>query len=127
MDKISKLAREFAVELKKTADYPTQATVAPVIKSVIKDCISDHSDLMDGILYASNVDIYQHDDLISVKFILNFDRAKASKVETNKGVRDTVIMGACRQTLQTRFPNHHFQVKWNEVATEKSWFSREYD
>lgn len=127
MNKISKLAREFAAELQKRADYPTQSTVAPVIKSIIKDCTSQHSELMDGILYASNVNVYQRDDLISVRFILNYLRSKASKVETNKSVRDPVIMGACRQTLQTRFPNHRFDVKWNEAPTDNNWFSKEYD
>lgn len=127
MKKLLKLAREFEQSLIKVADYPTKDVVSGIVKSAVKDLISDNSDIMEGILYASNVEIYQHDDVISVKFILNFDRKKAGVVEAKKAARDPQVYSATRIPLQNRFQNFQFQVKWTEAPADSGWFAKEYD
>ncbi|HVI42671.1 MAG TPA: hypothetical protein VM577_18635 [Anaerovoracaceae bacterium] len=124
---LSKTADYFEQILKNASAYPTVDKVKDVVKKTIENLIAVHPDVMQGVLYASNVNLQSTIEDMFVSFLLNVsdDPKFQDTLANNKPSREALVNSAVKGTLELNFREFQFRVHFSEFPTKKpGWFEK---
>jgi len=129
MEKILKIAEMYNRKLLKLAAYPTVESCKIIIEDVIEELVDKNEDLMEGVLYVSNVQLQKHqmENEFLVNFILNVDIKKEEILNRNQAARQGAVQSAVLSVLQKTHPEFGWKLKFNEMFTkDPGWFGDKY-
>jgi hypothetical protein len=118
-----KTAQYFEHRLKLAA-YPTLDRIGPLVKNVIENLKSIHPDIMQGVLFASNVQAQTTIEDMYVSFLLNVNEDPKFQdiLANNKDKREELIQSAVKQTLELNFKEFRFRTHYSEFPIKKPGF-----
>lgn len=128
MEKLAETINEFIFQVYKTASYPTLENSKPLVKNTIKSLKKDP--LMEGVYYASNIELQQLPEYFKINFILNVsnDPKIYQKLQANRAQRVQLIVGTLMNVFTRYFPEVTFKFGFQDLPIDKpGWTDKEAD
>lgn len=128
MKKLLKVAALYERRLEKMAAYPDLEAVKNLVKKTVENLKDTYEDDLEGVLYASHVQVQHHMDDSYVHFILNVDRDEKDTLGTKQPKRQTIIQNGVLNALNSYFKTVVWRLKFNEAfAEDPGWFGKKYE
>lgn len=128
MEKLLKVAALYEKRLEKAAAYPDPEAVKNLVKRTVENLKDTYEDDLEGVLYASHVQVQHHMDDSYVHFILNVDQDEEDILAANQSKRQTIIQNGVLNALNSYFKTVVWRLKFNEaVAEDPGWFGKKYE
>lgn len=130
IDKLLKAAKRFQEQTLKLAAYPAKEVIAPLIKETVENLVDIHPDVMEGVLYVSNIQPQATLEDMYVSFLVNINNAPElqDRINANKPARDQLIRNAVLGMLELKFKEFQFRINFGDFPTEDpGWFGKKYD
>lgn len=123
---LTEVADYFQSKLEKVASYPSVEQLTSIIKGIVKNLISSNPDVMDGVLYASNVHLQPKIESINVSFLLNIDREKVRLIGHKDAERKALVINSIKNTLENKYQQYQWNIRFGEFPTDPpKWFEDE--